>query len=236
MAGIRTAQYTTSSTIGDPTLLTAILDIALMDPTTLINAIPIVPLSNVKHYVRSAEAMMNVSNATNVRLFVRAYRLECIKYCPYTIATLLDKDAPSFVVPYIDPTTSIGFRRYFHISDHRVETIPVGGSLTFALSSYYPQGKLVDGDVEANANSYEYVPGSKVWIVFFNNQPVESVAVGLLAGPSAPKVNYFINNKYTYYVLEDSNPESVAASFGTPVAAANVISDSTRVPFQTDNM
>lgn len=235
MAGCRTAQYTTRSTLGDPTSLTVILDFSLMDPTTLINTLPVVPLSSSRIHVRSATAYGYISNATNANVVVRAFRLECTKDCPYNLATLASMDAPSFVIPYIDPLTSNAFRRYFHISSSRLDIIPVGGCLTYTLDKYFPSGKLVTGDVEGNALDYEYVIGSLVWVLFIDTQPVEGSGLPYTPGVTSTKVNYIINNKYTYYMMEEKNPESTLGNVTSGVKPSNVISNAVSVRYQTDN-
>lgn len=235
LTGLKTSQAVTAYTVSGAPFLTLASAVTIMDPMTLFDNIPMVPNSSQKYYVKSAECIASFSNSTNVRLVVRAFKLRCTKNCSIAIQDLLNEDAPNSSIPYINPTTSNAFRRYFHIEDVRFDTIPVEGFISYEVSDYFPGGKLINGDVEANLDEFEHVVGSRKWLLFFNTEPVESVAVGLLAGPVNPKVCVMSNIKYTYYVLEDNNPISNASTTITSVAAGNVISDATRVPFQNDN-
>lgn len=235
MAGLQTRQSVTVSTAVNTLGRSLVLIPEMMSAAQMRQHVITTPGSDERAQLRSCRTLFYIANATNVRLVVRAYMIECRKTNNFTIPTLLGDDAPIYDTPYIDPTTANSFRRYWRIVKRRFCTIPVEGYKAFKLSTFFPGGKLVTGDVEANSTAYTYTVGSQAWVLAIDTQPVEDQASALSAGPSIAKVNFFNHFMCTFYYIEDNDPRSESSSAMTAVAAGNVISDATRVPFQNDN-
>lgn len=235
MGGLKTVQSVISYKDNGDSNGTVFARGTLMDPESLFDNVHIIPNSNEKFYIQSAESILYVSNSTNAPAVVRAYRLCCTKNCSTEINVLLAEDAPSPFKAYIDATTSSAFRRYFHVAESRVDFLPVQGCLMYELSDYFLGGKLVTWDVEANLDQFSYTVGSQLWILYINSQPVEDTSSYSNAGPASVEISFMNHWKYTYYVLQNNDPSSVAVSTLVPVNNGRVISDASSVVYQTDN-
>lgn len=236
MAGLQTRQSINVSTKTNTLGQSIVLVPELMSAAQMRLHVITTPSTDEKAQLRSCRSLFYMSNATNVRLVVRAYLCECRKNNNFDVTALLGDDAPAYTTPYIDITTANSFRRYWKIVKRRFCTIPVQGYKAFKMSSFYPGGKVITGDVEANTDMFKYLVGSQVWVLAVDTQPVEDQATPTLAGPTIAKVNYFNHFMTTFYYIEDNDPKSSeAGSSVSTVASGRVISDATSVLYQTDN-
>lgn len=190
--------------------------------------------SDEKVYLRSARKEVTISNGTNCTLVFRTYKVRARKNCTQDITTLLGDQAPAYLTPYIDPTTSTAFRRYFKIMKRKIRYVRAGECFRMVIKRFYRSGKVLSGDVEGNA-AYTYTPITSAMLIWADTMPLEDTASGLAVSTAIAKFNTIQTAKYTYYLPEDNDPDStLQGGLSAVVGNYNLFTDVVQTTEDTD--
>jgi hypothetical protein len=171
--------------------------------------------SNEKVSMRTMAQRMVITNQSNIALHIRVVKYEYRRNDTNSISTLLSDGAPSPTSqPYLDPTTSAHFRRVCRIRQNKVMILAPGGTMQYADSAFYPQGRVFTGDVEGSSNleGYKGMLGTFILVATVPVTEINEAGVTTDTGSFNATVSYVWTRYSTYYLHEDNDPSSTSTS------------------------
>lgn len=175
------------------------------------------PATSEKAKIRSALTQTTFSNGTNGPIRMSTYECICRKNARQTPAVLLAKSGVVQTYPYVDPTSSTDFRRFYKIIRRKREFIQAGQQVEVETKAWYPSPRPITGDVEENGTDFNATVGTRIVLCYFEGPPCEDTGTSVLSvGVPGIKVNYVTLYKCTYYLMEDNDPVN-STTDGAPV-------------------
>lgn len=117
--------------------------------------------------------------------------------------------------PFLDPTTSTTFRRYYKILSVRVKQLAPGRNITLKRKIYSKQGRVIRGDLEGLSSNWAYA-GMYTTIVQFSSMPMVEVGSAeidnRLPGIAACTLVSSHSMKIVYRLIEDNDPDTNAVT------------------------
>lgn len=183
--------------------------------------------SDEKVLVNQLSNTIILTNQSAQNVHMKVIRVRCRKTYDTSVASgplaLLNTNSvyTATTTPFLDPTTSTTFRRYYKILSVRVKNLVAGRSMTLRRKIYSKRGMVMRGDVEGLSSNWAY-SGMYTTIIQFSSMPMvelgETEPDNRDPGIAACTIASSHSMKIVYRLIEDNDPDTNATTTGvTPV-------------------